>query len=80
MRLGDASAIQAVQSLEAPLLLIHGQADSQIPVEHSQKIAEYAPPDLTELWIIPGADHGQAHYLGGAHYESRIRNFFDRHL
>lgn len=72
--------INTVPNLQIPLLLIHGEADSQIPADHSRQIAANANPNLTELWLIPGADHGQAHALEGSKYEERILNFFSRHL
>jgi fermentation-respiration switch protein FrsA (DUF1100 family) len=77
----DAAApAQAVRERAVPLLLIHGEADSQIPVEHSRRISAHADPATTELWLVPGADHGQAHAIAGPRYEVRVRTFFERHL
>ena len=76
----DAEPADAVEELTMPLLLIHGDADSQIPVEHSREIHAKANPATTELWIVPGADHGFAHALAGYEYEIRVREFFERHL
>jgi alpha/beta superfamily hydrolase len=39
-----------------PLLLVHGDADELIPLEHAQKLYEKAK-DPKELKIIPGAKH-----------------------
>ena len=75
-----AAPARAVRQLTAPLLIIHGEADSQIPVEHAREIYANANPASTELWIVPGADHGQAHALEGPRYELRVRTFFERHL
>jgi fermentation-respiration switch protein FrsA (DUF1100 family) len=80
VRVGDAAPADVVQDLNTPLLLIHGDADSQIPVEHSQAIYAKADPDQTKLWIVPGADHGFAHGLEGPGYEVRVRQFFEQHL
>jgi len=76
----DASPAESVRELTGPLLIIHGDADSQIPVEHSRMIYANANPKTTELWIIPGADHGFAHALEGYQYEIRVQRFFERHL
>jgi dipeptidyl aminopeptidase/acylaminoacyl peptidase len=76
----QAAPMEAVRKLRTPLLLIHGDADSQIPVMHSREIAATADPSLTELWIVPGADHGFAHAQEGARYEARVLRFFLRHL
>jgi len=39
-----------------PILIMHGDADSQIPVENAYHLAE-AGGENVELWIVPGADH-----------------------
>lgn len=76
----QAAPAEAVRQLTTPLLLIHGDADSQIPVIHSREIAANADQSLTELWVVPGADHGFAHALEGARYETRVLQFFLRSL
>jgi dipeptidyl aminopeptidase/acylaminoacyl peptidase len=80
VQLSDAVPADVVGELKIPLLLIHGDADSQIPVEHSHDIHVKANPETTELWIVQGADHGFAHALKGYEYEIRVREFFERHL
>jgi len=41
------------------LLIVHGEADEIIPVEHARRLREAAPPG-TPLWLVPGAGHIQA--------------------
>lgn len=76
----QASPEHSISTLTTPLLLIHGKADSQIPAVHSQELFAKANPDLTTLWLIPGADHGQAHAMAGISYELRVLDFFTTHL
>lgn len=76
----QAAPREAVRTLRIPLLLIHGDADFQIPVSHTKEIVANADPSLTELWIVPGAGHGSAHAQEGARYEARVLQFFLRHL
>ncbi|MGV7228676.1 MAG: alpha/beta hydrolase family protein, partial [Nitrospirales bacterium] len=80
VRVNDAAPADVVRNLNTPLLLIHGDADSQIPIEHSQTIYANADHDKTSFWIVPGADHGFAHGLEGPRYEMRVRQFFEQHL
>jgi len=80
VRVSDAAPAYVVRDLNTPLLIIHGDADSQIPIEHSQTIYANADPDKTTFWIVPGADHGFAHGLEGPRYEMRVRQFFEQHL
>jgi len=76
----QAAPREAVRTLRIPLLLIHGDADFQIPVSHAREIAANADPSLTEIWIVPGAGHGSAHAREGDRYEARVMQFFLRHL
>ncbi|MDR4483740.1 MAG: alpha/beta hydrolase [Nitrospirales bacterium] len=80
VRVNDAVPSEVVWDLNTPLLIIHGDADSQIPLEHSQAIYANADPEKTTLWIVRGADHGFAHGFEGLRYEVRVREFFDQHL
>jgi dipeptidyl aminopeptidase/acylaminoacyl peptidase len=80
VRVSDAAPADVVRDLNTPLLIIHGDADSQIPIEHSQTIYANADHDKTTFWIVPGADHGFAHGLEGPRYELRVRQFFEQHL
>ena len=80
VNISDAEPAQAVRRLTTPLLIIHGDADSQIPVEHARQIQANANRSTTELWIVAGADHGLAHGFVGHRYEMRVKQFFQRHL
>ena len=42
-----------------PLLLIHGDADTLVPLHHSQRLYELAGYPK-QLWVVPGAGHIQA--------------------
>lgn len=76
----QAAPAEVVRELKAPLLLIHGDRDSQIPISHAYRIAANANPAITEFWIVSNADHGQAHTSEGIKYELRVLKFFSRHL
>ena len=57
-----------------PLLLIHGDADSTVPLADGQRLADLAGPNA-DHWIVPGADHSQAHATAGQDYERRVTDF-----
>jgi len=80
VKVADAAPAQVVKRLKTPLLIIHGDADSQIPVEHAYQLRANADPESTEVWIVQGADHGLAHAFTGDQYEVRVRHFFEEHL
>jgi hypothetical protein len=58
-----------------PLLLVHGDADTIVPVEMSKKLYD-AAWQPKELWIVPGAGHLEAHRKLGKVYEEKIAQFF----
>lgn len=61
-----------------PIMIIHGQADSSIPVEASRRLLEAAPGPV-ESWLVPGADHLDAMDDREA-YAGRITDFLSRHV
>jgi len=77
VNVADAAPVEAVRTLRTPLLLMYGEADSR---GAAHRLAANADPALTEVWIVPGADHGHAHVLKGPRYEARVLQFFTRHL
>ena len=57
-----------------PLLLIHGEADTTVPLEDGRRLAAAAGP-AAQQWVVPGADHSQAHATVGQDYERRVMDF-----
>ncbi|MDQ7783543.1 MAG: alpha/beta fold hydrolase [Desulfomonilaceae bacterium] len=39
------------------LLVVHGDADELIPVEHAREIVDHAPAGISEIAVIPGGVH-----------------------
>ncbi len=72
------SPMMSVKTLDTPILFIHGEHDSQIPLRHSEILHENALN--SELWIVKGADHGMSYAVDPIEYKTRIMNFFDRYL
>jgi hypothetical protein len=64
----------AVAKSHIPILLIHGQIDSNIPVRHSRAI--HADNSTTVLWEVPGADHCGAIAVAPQEFERRILRWF----
>jgi alpha-beta hydrolase superfamily lysophospholipase len=68
---------RAVRVSNVPVLLIHGQVDSNIPVRHSRRIA-FEDPRVT-LWEVPGADHCGAIAVARDEFEGRLVGWFVGH-
>ena len=62
-----------------PILFIHGERDSYLPVEQSRLLyALAAQPKV--FWVAPGARHNQAAVLHPERYAELTVGFFHRHL
>lgn len=79
-RFGAVRPIEAVPALSPrPLLLIHGRADSLIPVSHAHALYEAARAPK-ERWLIDGAEHCGGYFADRAAYVDRVAAFFEQHL
>jgi uncharacterized protein len=74
LRMDDISPQDSVAATKIPVLLIHGQIDSNIPVRHSQQIHAHAPSTI--LWEVPGADHCGALSASPQEFERRLLAWF----
>jgi alpha-beta hydrolase superfamily lysophospholipase len=68
---------ESVAQTTVPVLLIHGQVDSNIPVRHSRLI--HARSSKIQLWEIPGADHCGAISTAPQQFEQKLLGWFGAH-
>jgi len=66
----EVSPVDSVRMTNVPVLLIHGQIDSNIPLRHSRMIHAKCP--RTQLWEVPGADHCGALSTAPKEFENRV--------
>ncbi len=80
VRTDDLVPIRFARSWGArPLLLIHGEQDSLVPLGQAQRIAEAAGGSCeTVTW--PGVEHAQAYRADPQAYAAMVGRFFDAHL
>ena len=62
---------------KVPVLLIHGQIDSNIPIRHSRRIAAKHP--AVSLWEVANANHCGAISTSPREFEQRLIHWFDHH-
>ena len=72
----QASPKNSVAATAVPILLIHGQIDSNIGIRHSRQIHANAPH--TVLWEVPNADHCGAISAAPSEFEHRLLAWFSR--
>jgi hypothetical protein len=67
----------AVAKSQAPILLIHGALDGNIPPRHSRRIQ--ARNKSVVLWEVPKADHCGAISTAHDEFEARLISWFEVH-
>lgn len=67
----------AVAASHVPILLIHGEADTNIPVRHSLRMA--AGNATSVLWKVPGTGHSNAIDTSPSELESKALSWFGNH-
>jgi fermentation-respiration switch protein FrsA (DUF1100 family) len=67
---------------QIPILLIHGEDDETIPIQHAYTLARAAQASGTplETYFVPQAGHCEAYSRNPQHYVSLLRSFAARHL
>lgn len=82
-RLTDVQPLRDMAQLALrPVLLIHGEDDQIIPVDHSHRM-ERAGRNAgvrLETWYVPGAWHCGAYFLDRPRYCDRVARFFSANL
>ncbi|MFH1747133.1 MAG: alpha/beta fold hydrolase [Planctomycetota bacterium] len=75
------SVRKAIQRMTPrPILLIHGEKDSYLPVEQSSRRLYALAGQPKYLWVAPEARHNQAAVRHPEFYAWLTTSFFDRHL
>jgi uncharacterized protein len=77
LKLYRVSPEEAVAATRVPVLLVHGQIDSNIPVRHSRRI--HARNLKSVLWEVPNADHCGAISVAPQEFERRVLAWFGDH-
>ena len=72
-----ASPREAMAGSIVPILLIHGEADDNIPIRHAVALKTAAPS--IEYWPVAEATHTAAHGVAKDEYERRVLGWFVQH-
>ncbi len=70
----EASAIEQVKKANLPILYVHGEEDTFVPVEMVHELYDATPSDK-EIYLVPNAEHGNAYDINPALYEEKISSF-----
>lgn len=75
----ERASLDRVKFINVPVLVIHGEYDTLIPVSHAIDFYENVGSRDKELVIIPGAGHNDIMLIGMKQYISAIGEFVLRH-
>ena len=67
-----------VREITAPVLIIHGEYDTLVPLEEAETLNEQIGSQEKELLIIPGANHNDIMFVGLKQYFESIKRFLDK--
>lgn len=68
-----------IRSIRLPVLIIHGERDELIPVEHAAALYDLLENTERDLLIIPGAGHNDILWVGQRAYLAAIQRFVAQH-
>ena len=72
------STVDALKTNRVPVLFIHGQEDSFVPVSMTKENYE-ACTAPKEIMIVPGAIHGMSYAVAKEAYEEKERQFWAKY-
>ena len=78
VNINSLNPVENTAAFAKPVLLVHGGADTQVPVSNSLAIKAANPS--AELWVVKGAGHGENYGRAGKEYERRLTDFFKKNL
>ena len=80
-RLGDLRPVTAVTRIAPrPLLIIHGDADASVPVDHAREALRRPAGQLRSLWHLPGVGHVGPYFADRSAYIERVSGLFSEAL
>jgi fermentation-respiration switch protein FrsA (DUF1100 family) len=73
-----ASPLAVIRQTSVPILLIHGAADTNVPVRHSLEL-HAASPGTSQLWIVQNAGHVASLSTASNDYIGKVLRWFQSH-
>ena len=69
------TTLDAMKTCRVPILFVHGEADTFVPVEMTLENYEACRSPKRKL-IVPGANHGMSYFYDRTGYENAVKAFF----
>jgi fermentation-respiration switch protein FrsA (DUF1100 family) len=68
--------IDRLRDIHVPVLVIHGDRDSIVPLKLGREVYE-AAREPKSFYVIEGADHNDTYVVGGQSYLLRMKRFIE---
>lgn len=68
------SNLDKLQKVDCPVLIMHGQADQTIPIQHGQTLYQAAPDPKMFLWVAE-AGHDDLTWVAGERHQQALLDF-----
>jgi fermentation-respiration switch protein FrsA (DUF1100 family) len=69
-------SLAKIPAIRVPLLIVHGDRDEIVPLDHSQRLFAAANEPKT-YYLIPGAHHNDTYIVGGDAYFAAVGRFLE---
>ena len=69
--------VDAIRGVDVPVLILHGTADTLVPISHGRRLAQAGP--RAELIELAGGEHNTLH-MTHPEVETLTIEFFHKHL
>jgi hypothetical protein len=66
--------------ISQPVMIIHGSVDAKVRPAYGKRVFDSLASACKELYIVEGAGHDDVSLVGGAPYERRIVDFYERYM
>jgi len=79
-RMKGISPIKALDSINVPIMFVHGEGDNYIPYSHSIKMHEYYQGEKKIFIAGNNADHASSYQSDTENYEKNINEFLNSYI
>jgi len=73
----EVKPVVSAKHITAPVLIVHGAADQNIPIEHGRDIFHALKHSQRSFYAVEGADHNDVWSIGGQAYEKRVFGYLE---
>jgi uncharacterized protein len=70
-------SLSRIGRIDAPILMLHGEADNTVPVQLGRRLRDAAPPGRARWVEFPGGGHSRLQSEHAAAYQRALRDFLE---